>query len=76
MSEGIFPPVKCATGLRYAPTSSMSRISLDFLKFSRKRNLSRLERKENGRHYLAAVGTKTPTKVPPDVRRMFRGEER
>ena len=75
MSEGIFPPVKCATGLRYAPTSSMSTISLVFLNFSRKLKFASVENNENKRTEKACVGTQSPTKVPPDVPRLFAHRE-
>lgn len=75
MSEGIFPPVKCATGLRYAPTSSMSKISLFFLDFWRKQKMASSENNENKRTGRACVGTQSPTKVPPDVPRLFAHSE-
>jgi len=69
-----FPPVKCATGLRYIPLCSRSGFCLDFLDFWRKRKFGPAETKANIRHIMTAVGTKSPTKVPPEVRAMFTGE--
>jgi len=70
-TESIVPPVKCATGLRYAPTSSMSKISLVFLNFLRKRKIAAREEKGNRKGKEAPLGAENPTKVPPKVFALF-----
>ena len=68
-----FPPVKCATGLRYIPLCSRSGICLVFLDFWRKQNFDAAQTNANIRHQMEIVGSIIPTRFPPGVLTMFTG---